>query len=85
MPEVAHLAEDGVKNIHVRGEVDSGRSVICKLLVGLPLIIEDIQLYSHIRRMTFPVKTIAVILIHLKFLPCCSPHYFRHSRLARIL
>lgn len=72
MPEVAHLAKNSVKDIHVRGEIDPGRSMIRELLVGLPLIVEGIQLYSHIWRMTFPARTIVVILIrrHLKLLSC---------------
>lgn len=56
----AHLAKDGVKDVNVRGEIDPGRSVIRQLLVGLPLIVEGVQLYPHIRRMTLPARTIAV-------------------------
>lgn len=41
-PEVAHLTKNGVKDVHVRGEIDPGRSVIRELLVGLPLIVEGI-------------------------------------------
>lgn len=63
MPEVAHLAKNSVKDVHMRGEIDPGRSVIRELLVGLPLIVESVQLYPHIWRMTFPVRITAVILI----------------------
>lgn len=69
MPEVAHLAEDGVKDVHVRGEIDPGRSVICELLVRLPLIFEGVQLHPHVRRVTLPARTIATFLIRGYFKP----------------
>ena len=59
MPEVAHLAEDGVKDVDVRGEIDPGRSVIGELLVRLPLIVERVQLHPYVRRVALPARTIA--------------------------
>lgn len=84
MPEVAHLAEDGVKDVHVGGEIDPWRSVIRELLVGLPLIVEGVQLHPHIRRMTFPAKTIILIRGQFKLLSCRSPPYIRLARFASI-
>lgn len=63
MPKVAHLSEDSVKYVHVRGEIDPGRPVIGKFLVRLPLIFEGVQLHPHVRRVAFPARTIATFLI----------------------
>jgi len=62
MPEVAHLTKNGIKDVHMRREVDPRWSVIRELLIGFSLIVEGVQLYSHIGSMTFPVRTIAIIL-----------------------
>lgn len=82
MPEVAHLAEDGVKDVHVRGEIDPWRSVIRELLIGLPLIVESVQLHPHVRRMTFPAKTIILIRGHFKLLSCRSLFYIRFANIS---
>lgn len=54
--EVAYLTEDGVEDVHVRGEIDPGWSVISELLVGLPLIVEHVQLHPHVRRVALPAR-----------------------------
>lgn len=54
--EASYLTEDGVEDVHVRGEIDPGWAVISELLVGLPLIVEDVQLHPHVRRVALPAK-----------------------------
>lgn len=84
MPKVAHLAEDGVKDVYMGGEIDPWQSMIRKFLVGIPLIVEGVQLHPHVRHMTFPARTIILIRGHLKLLSCRSPPYIRHARFASI-
>lgn len=81
MSEVAHLTEDGIKDIYMRGKINPGRSVISELLVRLPLILEGVQLHSYIRRVALPARTIATFLIRGYFKPTTRcPLYFRRAR-----